>query len=67
MEARFEYKFVRFGKGSLSARGAAYNYQDSVRRYTTESWELAQILAPGFGAFGSSKYVRVVLEREIIP
>ena len=67
MKARYEYKFVRFGEGILSARREAHNYQEYVHRSAREGWRLVQIFTPGFGAYGSPKYVELVLEREIYP
>lgn len=66
MNQRYEYKFVRLGEGWLGARKAAmHNYQEVIHEYTREGWRLVQIFAPSFGAYGVSKYVEIVLEKEV--
>lgn len=61
MRQRYEYKFVRVGKGTEERE-----YQRIVDTHAREGWRLVQILAPGAGGlWASPNFVEVVLEREL--
>ena len=61
MQQRYEYKFVRVGKGTQEEE-----YQRVVEEHAREGWRLVQILAPGAGGlWASPNFVEVVLEREL--
>jgi hypothetical protein len=66
MNPKYEYKFVRFGEGWLSAkRTADLEYQEKIRQNAQDGWRLVQVFAPGMGAYGAAKYYELILEREI--
>ena len=66
MQQRYEYEFVRLGEGWLGVKGKAKEeYQNVVREYARDGWRLVQVFAPSFGAYGASKFVEIILEREI--
>ena len=55
--ARYEYKFVRLGKGwSGAKREARDGYQEQIHQHAREGWCLLQIFAPGVGIYGAAKY-----------
>jgi hypothetical protein len=63
---KYEYKFVRIGEGWLGIKsGARHEYQEIVHEYARNGWRLVQVFAPSFGAYGVSKYVEMVFEREV--
>jgi hypothetical protein len=64
--AKFEYKFVRFGEGWLSAKSEAEReYQEAIREHARQGWRLVQVFAPGMAAYGAAKYYELILEREV--
>ena len=66
MNRRYEYKFVRLGEGWLGARKSAIqDYPRVIEEHAREGWRLVQIFAPSMGLYGVSKYVEIVLEREV--
>jgi hypothetical protein len=66
MKPKYEYKFVRFGEGWLSARHTAeMEYQERIRQHAQDGWRLVQVFAPGTGAYGAAKYYELILEREL--
>ena len=66
MHQRYEYKFVRLGEGWLGAKKKAIaEYQDAIEENARNGWRLVQVFAPSFGIYGVSKYIEVILEREI--
>jgi len=65
MEQRYEYTFVRIGEGWLGIKsGARQEYQEIVREHARKGWRLVQVFAPSFGAYGVSKYIEMIFERE---
>lgn len=66
MEEKYEYKFIRLGEGLFGAKGKAKDeYQNVVTENARHGWRLVQVFAPSFGVYGVSKYVEIILEREI--
>ena len=66
MEQKYEYKFLRIGEGWLGVKKEGMNgYQDVVHQHADEGWRLVQVFAPSFGAYGTSKYVEMIFEREL--
>ena len=66
MEQKYEYKFIRLGKGFVAPRGDAMELcRDTVEKYAKEGWRLVQIFSPIFGIYGWSRYYEVILEKEI--
>ena len=66
MNPRYEYKFVRLGKGWFSVRKSALNeYQDLVHWHAKKGWRLVQVFAPGIGVYGTSRYLELIFEREV--
>lgn len=67
MKRKYEYKFVRLGEGWLGVRSEAkHRYQEVVEEHSRLGWRLAQIFAPGVGAYGVAKYFELIFEREVI-
>jgi hypothetical protein len=65
MRQKYEYKFVRLGEGWLGAKKKGIKgYQEAVHQHARDGWRLVQVFAPSFGAYGVSKYVELILERE---
>jgi hypothetical protein len=66
MQQKYEYKFVRLGEGWLGAkREAKEEYQNVIKEQARDGWRLVQVFAPSLGAYGVSKFIEVILEREI--
>ena len=66
MAAKYEYKFVRIGEGWLAAhKSARTDYHAAIESHAADGWRLVQVFAPSFGAYGASKYVELILEREL--
>lgn len=66
MDAEYEYKFVRIGEGLFGVKGKALKeYQNVITENARDGWRLVQVFAPSLGAYGTSKYIEVILEREI--
>ncbi len=66
MHPRYEYKFVRLGKGwFIVRRSALAGYQDVVHRHAKEGWRLVQVFAPSLGVYGASRYFELIFEREV--
>lgn len=66
MAQRYEYTFVRMGRGWFGVKRAALDdYQDVVRQYARDGWRLVQVLAPGVGVYGETKYLDLIFEREV--
>ena len=64
MSQKYEYKFIRLGKGALWARSEAEeNYKKTIYQYSKEGWRLVQIFSPSIGIYGWSRYYKVILER----
>lgn len=66
MQRKYEYEFVRLGKGWMSVRKSAEEqYRQVIDDYAREGWRLVQIFAPGTGAYGAAKYYELIFEREV--
>jgi hypothetical protein len=65
MEKKYEYKFVRIGKGILVVKSEAEKtYQNLVRENANNGWRLVQIFSPSLGIWGLSRYFELIFERE---
>ena len=66
MDQKYEYKFVRLGKGWLGVRRSArQDYQQVVTEYAQQGWRLVQVFAPSIAAYGVAKYFELIFEREL--
>jgi len=66
MDQKYEYKFVRLGKGWLGVkRTAVEQYQRIVAEHAQEGWRLVQVFAPGIAAYGAAKYFEIIFERQL--
>ncbi len=66
MKQKYEYKFVRLGESSIRAkRIAEEEYQNQIHQHAQDGWRLVQVFAPSLGMKGSSKFIEVILEREV--
>ncbi len=64
MDKKYEYKFIRLGKGLLWVKGSAEDeYQSVIKQHAQDGWRLVQIFAPGTGFYGTSRYFEIILER----
>lgn len=65
-QRRYEYKIERVGKGLLGIKGRALdNYKDTIDRYARDGWRLAEILVAGTGAYGMTRFIDIIFEREV--
>jgi len=65
MFQKYEYKFIRVGKGLLWANSKAEKeYKEVIDKYTKEGWRLVQLFAPSTGLWGLSRYYEIILEKE---
>ena len=65
MEKKYEYKFVRIGKGFLVVKSEAERtYKNVVIEYSNNGWRLVQIFSPSLGIWGLSRYFELIFERE---
>jgi len=66
MKKKYEYKFVRLGKGFLWPKvDAQSEYKEIIDNYSREGWRLVQIFSPVVGIYGMSRYYEIIFEREI--
>jgi hypothetical protein len=66
MDRKFEYKFVRLGKGWFGVkRSAIRQYQQIVTEHAQQGWRLVQIFAPGIGVYGAATYFELIFERQL--
>ena len=66
MDRKYEYKFVRLGKGWLAVkRSAVHQYQQVVTEHAQQGWRLVQIFAPSIGVYGVSTYFELIFERQL--
>ena len=65
MDQKYEYKFIRLGKGLLWPNSEADTYKEVIHDYSKEGWRLVQIFAPSRGFWGLANFHEVILEREI--
>lgn len=63
MSQKYEYKFVRLGKGWLWTKTEADSYKYEIDKYAKEGWRLVQIFAPSRGMWGLANFYELVLER----
>jgi len=65
MEQKYEYDFIRLGEGKLWVKGKAKEeYQNVIKERARNGWRLVQVFSPSIGAYGASKYIEIILERE---
>jgi hypothetical protein len=64
MSEKYEYKFIRLGKGWLWATSEADTYQLVIEKYAKEGWRLIQVFAPSRGIWGLANFHEVILERK---
>ena len=65
MFQKYEYKFIRLGKGLFWAKSRAEKeYKDIIDEHTNKGWRLVQIFAPSTGFYGMSRYYEIILEKE---
>ena len=65
MSQKYEYKFVRLGKGLIWPRSEAEEkYKETIYKFAQEGWRLVQIFSPSIGIYGWSRYYEIILERE---
>ena len=63
--AEYEYEFVRIEvKTRWKGTEPAEDYQHIVHDRARKGWRLVTMFAPGFGAYGTPKYIELVFERE---
>jgi hypothetical protein len=63
---KYEYKFVRPGKGWLGVkRSATPQYQQIVTEHAQQGWRSVQIFAPSIAAYGVAKYFELIFERQL--
>lgn len=61
MNQKYDYKFIRIGKGNKSK-----GYQEVIMENAKEGWRLVQVFAPGAGGlWAKENYCEVIMEREI--
>jgi hypothetical protein len=66
MDQKYEYKFVRLGKGLLGVkRSAMHQYRQIVTENAQQGWRLVQIFAPSIAAYGIAKYFELIFERQL--
>ena len=66
MNQKYEYKFVRLGKGWLGVkRSTIQQYQQIVTEHAQQGWRLVQIFAPSIAAYGIAKYFELIFERQL--
>ena len=64
MDKKYEYKFIRLGKGLFWVKSSTEKeYQSIIELHAKDGWRLVQIFAPGTGFYGASRYFEIVLER----
>ena len=62
---KYEYKFIRLGKGWPWATSEADSYEKVIEKYAREGWKQLQIFAPSRGIWGLANFHEVILEREV--
>lgn len=66
MNQKFDYKFVRPGKGWLGVKHSATQQSHQiVTQHAQQGWRLVQILAPSIAAYGIAKYFELTFERQL--
>jgi hypothetical protein len=66
MSLKYEYKFIRIGKGFLWPKEEAEKkYKSIIHQYAQDGWRLVQIFAPSIGIYGLSRFYEVILERQV--
>jgi len=64
MDRKFEYKYIRVGKGLFWAKSVAEkDYKSIIELHAREGWRLVQVFAPGTGIYGLSRFYEIILER----
>ena len=64
MSEKYEYKFIRLGKGWLWPTSEADTYKEVISEHARGGWKLIQIFAPSRGIWGLSNFHEVILERK---
>ena len=65
MFQKYEYKFIRVGKGLFWANSKAEKeYQNIIHEHSKKGWRLVQVFAPSTGFYGLSRYYELILEKE---
>ena len=65
MFQKYEYKYIRVGKGLLWANSSAEReYKETIDKHTKNGWRLVQIFAPSTGLWGLCRYYEIILEKE---
>ncbi|MBW8039944.1 MAG: DUF4177 domain-containing protein [Planctomycetes bacterium] len=63
---KYEYKFVRLGKGWLRVkRSTIQQYQQIVTEHAQQEWRLVQIFAPSIAVYGIAKYFELIFECQL--
>ena len=66
MNQKYEYKFVRLGKGWFCVKRSAIDqYQQVVTEHAQQGWRLVQVFAPSVGSYGLAKYFELIFERQL--
>lgn len=66
MSLKYEYKFIRIGKGLLWPKEEAEKeYKSILHQHAQDGWRLVQIFAPSIGIYGLSRFYEVILERQV--
>ena len=66
MSEKYEYKFIRLGKGWFWTAREADTYKEVIEKYAKEGWRLIQVFAPSRGIWGLANFHEVILERKKI-
>ncbi|KAB1440446.1 DUF4177 domain-containing protein [Candidatus Galacturonibacter soehngenii] len=61
----FEYKFIRIDISKWNNEPKK-DYQTIIMEEAKAGWELVQIFAPSLAAAGFSKYIEIILKKEVL-
>ena len=65
MHQKYEYKFVRLGKGQLWPTRGAEIYKEVIQEYAKGGWCLVQVFAPSRGYWELANFHELILKRKI--
>lgn len=60
----YKYKFVKIEISQWN-NCPKEDYHEIVNTYAEKGWELVQLFAPSLGISGYSKYIEIILKKEV--
>lgn len=61
----YEYKFLKIDVNSLTMKIKG-DYQQIIHDHAKDGWRLVQIFAPSTGMAGSTAYIELIFEKQVV-